>query len=56
MVSRSREYSLRQLHTFHPQERMKLEKGELARLEEEHRDLDLDLGEDFISGGSGEVR
>jgi hypothetical protein len=55
-VPLSGEYSLRQLHAFHPRDRTELAKEELARLEEEGGDVDLDLGEDFIGGGSGEVR
>ena len=55
-VPLSREYSLRRLRAFHPWEGTELAKEELARLEEESRDLDLDLDEDSILGGSGELR
>jgi len=48
-------YSSRRLRAFHPREGTKLAKEELARLEAEEGNLDLDLGEDFTEVGLEEV-
>jgi len=48
-------YSLRQLCTFHPCKGTKLAKEDLAQLEEEEGNLDLNLGEEFMEVELGEV-